>query len=244
MKNTLIKSIALLTSVMFVMTVCPPDLWAKSKRKKKPTTGVIRILSTSIGAEIRINGEMLARVPYEEDITLPAGVHDLEVFLRGYMRHQEQVTVMAGSEEELEIDLIAVEGVVIIETGDIMDATIEVDGQIIGSTPFDGLIPAGTHTLRVYAPGYMDTIREVRIQAGKRYVLDFDLIAEPAPVVAVAPVVKDSSPEFYQTWWFWTLTGVAVAGTAAGVAVGAQSPEATNAPFNHVITLPPLGPTR
>ena len=109
LKNTVIKSIALLTSVMFVITAFPPHLLAKSKRKKKPTTGVIRVLSTSIGAEIRVNGEMLARVPYEEDITLPAGVHELEVFLRGYMRHQEQVTVMPGSVEELEIDLIAVE---------------------------------------------------------------------------------------------------------------------------------------
>jgi len=233
-----------MTALMFVMTAVPFGVIAKSKKKKKAKTGIIRVLSTSIGAEIRIDGEMVARVPFEEDISLSPGSHDLELFLRGYMRHFEKINVKAGGVEELEIDLIAVEGVVLIETGAVVDAIIEVDGQIIGSTPFDGLIPAGTHTLRVYAPGYMDTIREVRIQAGKRYVLDFDLEMEPAPVAVLPTVIEETGPEFYQTWWFWTLTGVAVAGTAAGVAVGAQSPEVTDAPFSHVITLPALGTPR
>ncbi|HRE89711.1 MAG TPA: hypothetical protein PK095_11305, partial [Myxococcota bacterium] len=31
------------------------------------------------------------------------------------------------------------------------------------------------------------------------------------------PLPVASSPAFYETWWFWTLVGVAGAGTAAAV---------------------------
>ena len=65
---------------------------------------------------------------------------------------------------------------VLIET-EVVDAIIEVDGQIIGSTPFDGLIPAGTHT-----PECMPQVTWTpsgKFAFKQKYVLDFDLTMEP-----------------------------------------------------------------
>ena len=233
-------SVVLVALCVLVVGIHPEVLAAK--RNIKP--GTIRIISTTIGAEIRLNGDVVAKVPYEEDISVEPGVYQLQMFLRGYMRHDESVTVTSGKVTEVEVDLIAVEGVVLIETGEVMDAIVEVDGQIIGSTPFDGQISAGAHTLRIYKTGYLDTLREIRVQAGKRYVLDFELVADVpvAPVpVAIAPA---PGPDFYQTWWFWTLTSVAVAGTVTGVAIGTQEPEVVPAAFDQVISLPPPGGPR
>lgn len=202
----------------------------------------------TIGADILLDGTLVAVVPFEEPFELqPGDDHVLEVRLRGYMKHEETFVLTKGQNLELEIDLIAVEGVVLIDTQEILDATVEVDGQIIGSTPFDGLIPAGAHTLRVTKNGYIEDIREVRIQAGKRYILDIDLqeYAPPAPLAMPVVIMEEANPEFYNSWWFWTLTGVAVAGTAAaGVALGTQPPEETTPAFNHVIALPAFGARR
>ena len=241
MGKTLSKFSALLSAVcLLTVSVSPVAIAAKNEVK----TGTLRVISTTIGAEIRIDGNVVAKVPFEEEISLEPGARALEVFLRGYMKHEETITIESGQKTEVEVDLIAVEGVVLIDTGNVVDAVVEVDGQIIGSTPFDGQIPAGAHTLRIYKTGYVDSLREIRIQAGKRYVLDFELREDvpltPMPVATAQP----QGTEFYQTWWFWTLTGVAVAGTVTGVAIGTQEGETVVAPFDHVITLPPSGVVR
>ncbi len=236
------RRISLVMSLLLVWTLVPGAALSKSKKAKH---GAFVVSSTSYGAEIRLDGEMIARVPFEEPIELAPGTYQLELYLRGYMRHTENVTITAGTTQELEVDLIAVEGVVQIDTGQVIDVVIEVDGEIIGSTPFDGVVPAGAHTVRLYKTGYTDILREIRIQAGKSYALDYDM--EPIPVApAAAPVgvaATGSDNPFYETWWFWTVTGVAVAGAVTGVAIGAE-PASTPAPFDHVISLPPVGSSR
>ena len=235
--------IALAMSILFAWMIVPSTALAKPKKGK---TGALVVSSTSYGAEIRIDGEMIARVPFDQAIELSTGVYELEVYLRGYMRHTESVTIQAGKTVELEVDLIAVEGVVQIDTGEVIDVVIEVDGVIIGSTPFDGLIPAGAHTVRLYKTGYLDVMREMRIQAGKSYALDYEMEPIPVPVAPAPAVVEVEAPAqdaFYETWWFWTVTGVAVAGAVTGVAIGSE-PDETPAPFDHVITLPPAGTVR
>ena len=32
--------------------------------------------------------------------------------------------------------------------------------------------------------------------------------------------LREKPPKWYQTWWFWTITGVVVAGVAGGVTYG------------------------
>ncbi len=47
----------------------------------------------------------------------------------------------------------------------------------------------------------------------------------PGPKPEPGPVAVGSSTAWYKSWWFWTLTGVVVAGAAAGVTVWQLQPE-------------------
>lgn len=52
-------------------------------------------------------------------------------------------------------------------------------------------------------------------------------------VASLVPVemVAEEEDRFYQTWWFWTLVGVGVAGTTAGIVAATRSDETADAPL-------------
>jgi len=210
---------------------------------KKPSSHIV-VMSTTLGAEILLDGKRVGTVPMEDKISVSPGVHSVELRLRGYSTYMEKVKVRAGRTVEVEIDLIAVDGIVRITTTNIVDATIYVDEDIIGSTPFDGSIPAGDHTLRITKPGFEPDVRQLRIQAGKTYNITVELI--PIVLVAVKEIKEEPPPEasaeFYETWWFWTLTSVVVlAGATTGIVLGADPKDTlVTAPYDHLVVLPDL----
>ena len=95
--------IALAMSILFAWMIVPSTALAKPKKGK---TGALVVSSTSYGAEIRIDGEMIARVPFDQAIELSTGVYELRCTCRTCAT--ESVTIQAGKTVELEVDLIAV----------------------------------------------------------------------------------------------------------------------------------------
>jgi hypothetical protein len=85
---------------------------------------------------------------------------------------------------------------------------IYVDDQIRGTAPAGqmGNLEIGARRLRVVAEGFEAYDRSV--------VVEKDRVSS----VTVRLVELESSP-FYATWWFWTITGVGVAGGAVAAAV-------------------------
>jgi len=222
--------------------------------RKPAKRGYLELFSTTVGAELLVDGKLKGIVPLEGRIALKPGKRDIEVRLRGYLSHQETVRIRNGRTTELEVDLIAVDGIVTITTPGLIDATIRVDGEIIGSTPFDGSIPAGDHSLEISREGYETEVRELRVQAGKVYRIDVRMAAaqktrptvlaspgfpvDSGNVAASGPVASGPSDPFYETWWFWTLTGLAVTGAATGVVLGVGLETEVEAPFDHRVALP------
>ncbi len=88
-------------------------------------------------------------------------------------------------------------------------AEVFVDGNSAGTLPLPPLegIPAGRHTVRLSKDGFYDVQTDVYVNPGEATVVWGQLEKRPTP--------------WYQTWWFWTLSGGAVlaAGTAVGVVV-------------------------
>jgi hypothetical protein len=235
-----------------------PALTPGAALAKKQKPGYVVVLSTTLGAEILVDGQVVGTVPFEEPIALTAGSHEVEVRRRGFSTFAMDVEVAAGKTQELEIDLIAIEGIVRITTPEIVDATILVDSRIIGSTPFDGLIPAGDHMIRVEKDGFLPAERPLSVRAGDEYDVAIEMKTAPRPVTTTTPrpgtlgsvdttrppALEDEDPEFYETWWFWTLTGAVVAGAAVGVAlaVAPQDEKLVPASFDAAATLPAFGP--
>ena len=75
------------------------------------------------------------------------------------------------------------------------DAVIEIDGEVVGSGAWEGVLPAGGHQLVVRKDGYED------------YVEDF----WPSAPTRSAACASASTPERDNAWIYWTITGVAVA---------------------------------
>lgn len=233
--------LACATIFFFLFAVFHP-LQADAKKRK----GSLVVYSTTLGAEIFVNGEVVGSVPFEEKIELTPGTYEVELRLRGYSSYMEKVVVRSGRIAEVEIDLIAVDGIVRIDTPQIIDAAVHVDDDVIGSTPFDGAIPAGDHTLRITKPGFEPDIRDLRIQAGKTYnlIVGLNPIETNDDFQTPMPIAKKEEPTqeaFYETWWFWTVAGVAIfTGAATGIALGLEPKQTLEAPYNHMIILPEL----
>ncbi|MCC6625027.1 MAG: PEGA domain-containing protein [Deltaproteobacteria bacterium] len=187
---------------------------ARAAPPKIEAPGGVFINSTTLGATIEIDGKVVGKVPIEESIVLMPGEHTIKVHLRGHTQFQDRFTVAPGEEVELEIDLIPFAGIVKVDTPQ-PGATVKVDGKVEGTTPFDKDIPVGKRQIVVSFPGFLDATRELDVRAGEAYNVDF--ILKPLPKKTDEPV--GDSDAFYETWWFWTIVGVAGAGAVTAIAV-------------------------
>lgn len=223
------KRVAILIVFVFTFGQLPSTLLAKP-----PKDGKIVILSTTVGAEIRIDGQSFGLVPNEDPIVVAPGEHEVLVIKRGYADFVHIVDVRPGKTVELEIDLIAVDGILRVDTPGIEDAAVRVNGQIVGSTPFDGLVPAGDQVITISKPGFTDFEQKIPFGAGNVEELTVNLIPLPEKAddaVIVEPTTPSSSTEWYEEWWLWTIVGaVAATGVGLGLYYGLNPGEETHQP--------------
>jgi hypothetical protein len=206
-------------------TVVAVPVHAGPPPRRPPTKPVLQapgeliVNSTTDGATLTIDGKVMGTVPLEDSIILLPGEHQLKLQLRGYKDYVGTITIAPGETFELEMDLVPWAGIVRIGAN-VEGATVKVDGKVEGVTPFDKDIPAGARTIIISHPDYKDEVRTLTLRATE--VVNLDVVLQS---LKDEPVAGGSGPEFYETWWFWTLIGVAGAGaaTAAVVATGGES---------------------
>ncbi len=216
-----------------------------AEARKPRRAGRLVVLSTTSGADIFIDGKRVGSVPRERPITLPAGPHTLRVELRGYSPSDRKVSVVAGKTIQVEADLLAFAGILLVETSGVT-AEVVIDGKPQGPTPFDGDVTIGKRVIEVRAPGRMTDKRELVIKGGQLYPLSIDLKIDPnapppAPVASAEtpPEVDDDADGFdlgLPEGWYkepWVIIG---AGAAVVVAIGAAVLLSAEDP-------PPSGPT-
>lgn len=190
--------------------VAPPAFAGAPRSRPTPDPtieipGELIVVSLTTDATVEVNGKVIGQVPVEPYALRP-GRHTVRVTKRGFAPVTQDFEVAPGATVELEIDLLPVAGLLSI-TSTPSGASVKVDGKVLGVTPLDADVPAGTRLFSVALPGHLEETRQVEVGAAVTLTLDFRL--KPVPVA--------SSPAFYETWWFWTLVGVAGAGTAAAV---------------------------
>lgn len=193
------------------VTALSPAVAAPPRGPKVEVPGEVTIMSLTNGATIEIDGKVVGAVPLEDSLLLLPGKHRVKLTKRGYTIYDEEFDVAAGESVELEIDLLPYAGMVKIMTAE-PGATVKIDGKVEGVTPFDKDVPAGKKLITVSRPDFYDEVRELDVRAGESYQLDIQLRAMPKKRPDVA-----GGDEFYETWWFWTIVGVAGAGAAAAV---------------------------
>jgi hypothetical protein len=215
------KCVAVLVAASFV--VGPgmiEDAWARKRRRRsraKPTS--LEIMSMTAGAEVFIDDKLVGKVPLEKPLVLKAGSHSIKVQKRGFTPHIDTITVRAGQQKELEVDLVPSGGVVKVSCN-VRRAQVLMDGKPIGKTPFDGDVSPGKHKLEVVATGKLRDSRLIEVRAGEELKLEVVLKDVPPPIVK-----KDKS--LLGKWWFWTGVGAVVFG---GVTVGVLSARTIEVP--------------
>jgi len=151
------------------------------------------------GARIRIDGEEVEA----GSIPLAPGEHLLEVSAPGHATERREIAAEAGRRLELQIELMPAEDPArLAVTSTPPGATVEIDGESQGVSPWSGPVAPGPHRLRLVLDGYSVGEREVVLTAGQDRSLQVEL--SRAENLAESPVL-------------WGLVGAAV---AIGVGVG------------------------
>jgi hypothetical protein len=202
--------------------VAPVALAARPRPAKidPSTPGELAISSVNQGATLEVDGRTIGQLPLEDTLALLPGAHRVRLTLRGYKPFEATVDIAPGETLELEADLLPFAGIVRIHSTP-EGASVSVDGEPRGLTPFDEDVPAGDRTFLIRLPDHEDTVRTVTLAPTQRYDFEFAL----RPIAKAAPPAVAEGPAFYRTWWFWTLVGVAGAGaaTAAVMSSGGEA---------------------
>jgi hypothetical protein len=189
---------------------------AMAEQRRGGRTGWIEIISTTMGAEVSVDGEVVGVVPIPEKIAVPVGEHSVRVAKRGFTQHDQTVAVKLHKTATIEADLLALAGVLKVGAN-VEKARVFVDGEYIGDVPVEQEVEPGTKAIKVRLLGYYDFEASLDVVAGEEYEVAAEL--ERLPPSEDPTIVEPAAPRpWWQTWWFWTIIGATVV-TAATVAI-------------------------
>ena len=148
-------------------------------------------------ATIFVDGTEMGPAPFTGDI--PAGRHTFEARAPGMETARQTSEVVYGEPFSLTLSLTQAraEGKVKIVTG-FEDAVIEIDGEVVGSGAWEGVLSAGGHLLVVRKDGYEDYVEDLALSPDQERSVRIRL-----------------EPERDNAWIYWTITGVAVVAGAS-----------------------------
>lgn len=203
-----------LAAVAVVALVLVPAA-AQAQRRR---TGMIRIVSSTTGASVTIDGQEVGVVPIADPIEVRPGEHALQISKRGYTSYNEEIRLRAGQTRDVEIDLLPLSGFLRV-TSEQTEVRVFVDGNFIGNAPVEFDLPPGAHSIKASKPGFHDFLRQVTAEAGSE--IDFAVDLEPLPADQNPYVRRPPRPaRWYEKSWVWITVGTAVvAVTAATVGI-------------------------
>jgi len=149
------RSIEKLTVVLLLLTLTTSPLSAIQKPDGSPfeMPGSIEIISAPDKAMVHIDGQKKGLTPYKlKDLSV--GEHTLKIHKQGYEDHIQNFTIVPGPNKSIGIALIQLTAVSI--TSKPKGATLYLDGNLVGTTPFKAKLPTGKHLLQLKLLGYAD----------------------------------------------------------------------------------------
>jgi len=122
--------------------------------------GTIVLATDVAGARVVIDGRERGVTPLPKGLRVPLGTRSVSVSKEGYAPFDTKVQVSSGSTKTVTVTLAAVGAggklKVVESTGAAVDVVI--DGAVIGKTPWEGTLTAGTHTISLRASKSVGTI--------------------------------------------------------------------------------------
>ncbi|MCZ7677270.1 MAG: PEGA domain-containing protein [Sandaracinaceae bacterium] len=161
-----------------------------------PTTGggVLRVIATAPGAIISIDGEVIGPSPAVRE-NMAAGEHIVEATAEGYQPTRQTVTIEAGQQRVVSLDLQRVQGEPgrIVVEANVDGATVIIDNEERGQAPVVLTPEPGPHAIVVRADGHQEYSTTCTTAPGQNCEVDAVLVPQQVRVrVAVQPGIRDA----------------------------------------------------
>jgi hypothetical protein len=115
-------------------------------------TVALQVESNVAGARVYLDGELVGTVPLAPNVRVDPGRHEVVIKQAGYADYTE--TIIVGSADHrvtATLQPIVRQGRVVVRAG--RGDRIELDGVVVGTGTWEGVVRSGPHSLRVTAPG-------------------------------------------------------------------------------------------
>ena len=169
----------------------------------EPLTAKLKLTVSEPGAEVFIDDEPAGTTPVEA-VVVDIGSRKVRVRKDEFEEYTREVPVGGAAEVVLDVKLAKIvhEGRLNVRTSN--DATIAVDGKVVGSGTWSGVLPSGGHSLSISAPKMRPYQSEVYIQDKESR--DVNVTLEPEPSKGLPT-------------WAWIAGGAVLLGgaTTAGI---------------------------
>jgi hypothetical protein len=201
-----------------VLMLVPAVVHARVEKPHAFGAGQLIIDSSTTGAEVFVDGELVGKVPLGGPVYLSPGEHTIKVVKPGFAPMIDVFTIGRKKPTKLDVELVPVTAVLKV-TSTVEKARVFVDGKFVGEAPLTAELDVGPRAIQVSKGGYRDFFQNVSAVAGQTVALDVRLEELPEGLNPYKP--KGPPPKrWYEKWWVWTIVGVVAVGAATGIGVG------------------------
>lgn len=145
----------------------------------------VAIESPLPGAEVWVDGERVGRTPLHATLAVAPGTRSVELRRAGYVSAGRSLTLSEGASAKLRLPLeadpnapLGVLGRLAVVASE-QDASLTIDGRVLGLYRASVLLPAGPHRVRIERGGFEPAERDVELRAGETTELRATLVPTP-----------------------------------------------------------------
>ena len=156
--------------------------------------GFVEIVSGEPGAAVVVDGRPRGRTPLAAPLRLAIGTHAVRVFKEGFLPYVESIEVASGRTRVLDVELrpLTRSGRLKVTEGKGRSAKVFLDNVEVGTTPWQGQVAAGRHTVLLRGEGRLGTqpatatvrLGEITTLSLALEQLSAELRVDPTPVSA------------------------------------------------------------
>ncbi|NUO51297.1 MAG: PEGA domain-containing protein [Polyangiaceae bacterium] len=182
--------------IMFQKVLAFPDVPEDVRKRIEPqiaelaaATGVVNVTGGAEGAVVSIDGRPRGTLPLKEPLRAAPGLRTVRVHLEGYVPFVQTVDVRAGGKASVEakLEVLARAGRLRVKEASGAEATVLIDGVVVGDTPWEGALAPGDHAVWLRAPSDRGTApKKATVLLGQRAELSLDLVTLHADLIIKA----------------------------------------------------------
>jgi hypothetical protein len=190
------------------LSVADRELARREMEELGASVGTIEIRDAPPGAQVSVNGVSRGTTPLAGPIRLPAGTHTVRVVKDGLPPFETRVDLAGRRAEVVHVRIAALTQAGRLRVGEKNGRTADVivDGARVGTTPWDGALAPGVHSVALRGQGTLGTPpTRVVLRVGKETALELavesltselEVIAEPLD----AEILVDGAPVGRGSW--------------------------------------------